>query len=42
MNIAVFLNEVLPINGALLIIPKSHKHGTLKACHEKSTTSYPL
>jgi ectoine hydroxylase len=42
MNIAVFLDEVYPINGALMIIPKSHKHGTLKAGHDKSTTSYPL
>ncbi|HEY4863270.1 MAG TPA: phytanoyl-CoA dioxygenase family protein, partial [Xanthobacteraceae bacterium] len=38
----VFLDEVYPINGALMIIPKSHKHGTLKAGHDKSTTSYPL
>jgi len=42
MNIAVFLDEVMPINGALMIIPKSHKHGTLKAGHDKATTSYPL
>jgi ectoine hydroxylase len=42
MNIAVFLDEVYPVNGALMIIPKSHKHGTLKAGHDKSTTSYPL
>ena len=25
-----------------MIIPKSHKHGTLEAGHDKSTTSYPL
>jgi ectoine hydroxylase len=42
MNIAVFLDEVLPINGALMIIPKSHKYGTLAAGHDTSTTSYPL
>ena len=42
MNIAVFLDEVLPINGALMLIPKSHKHGTLAAGHDTSTTSYPL
>jgi ectoine hydroxylase len=42
MNIAVFLDEVMPINGPLMIIPKSHRHGTLKAGHDKSTTSYPL
>ena len=42
MNIAVFLDEVLPINGALMVIPKSHKYGTLAAGHDTSTTSYPL
>jgi ectoine hydroxylase len=42
MNIAVFLDEVMPINGALMIIPGSHQHGTLDAGHDKLTTSYPL
>jgi ectoine hydroxylase len=42
MNIAVFLDEVLPINGPLMFIPKSHKCGTLAAGHDTSTTSYPL
>ena len=42
MNISMFLDEVLPINGPLMLIPKSHKHGTLAAGHDKSTTSYPL
>ena len=42
MNIAVFLDEVRPINGPLMIIPKSHKHGTLAAGHDELTTSYPL
>jgi ectoine hydroxylase len=42
MNIAVFLDEVMPINGPLMIIPKSHKHGTLAAGHDELTTSYPL
>ena len=42
MNIAVFLDEVLPINGPLMFIPKSHKYGTLAAGHDTSTTSYPL
>jgi ectoine hydroxylase len=42
MNIAVFLDEVMPINGPLMFIPKSHKHGTLEAGHDKQTTSYPL
>src|SRR6266540_1612622 len=42
MNISIFLDEVLPINGPLMWIPKSHQHGTLAAGHDKSTTSYPL
>ena len=42
MNIAVFLDEVMPINGPLMLIPKSHQHGTLAAGHDKQTTSYPL
>jgi ectoine hydroxylase len=42
MNIAVFLDEVMPINGPLFLIPKSHKQGVFAAGHDKSTTSYPL
>jgi ectoine hydroxylase len=42
MNIAVFMDEVMPINGPLMLIPKSHKHGTLAAEHDVTTTSYPL
>src|SRR6201984_1461824 len=42
MNISIFLDEVLPINGPLMLIPKSHKYGTLAPAHEKATTSYPL
>ena len=42
MNIAVFLDEVMPINGALMVIPKSHKQGVLAAGHDTATTSYPL
>jgi ectoine hydroxylase len=42
MNIAVFLDEVMPINGPLLLIPKSHRQGVLSAAHDKATTSYPL
>jgi L-proline 4-hydroxylase len=42
MNIAIFLDEVLPFNGPLMLIPKSHRYGTLAAAHDKSTTSYPL
>src|SRR5580765_1665878 len=42
MNIAVFLDEVFPFNGALMLVPRSHKGGTLQAGHDLSTTSYPL
>ncbi len=42
MNIAVFLDEVMPINGPLMLVPRSHRHGTLAAGHDTSTTSYPL
>jgi ectoine hydroxylase len=42
MNIAVFMDEVMAINGPLMLIPKSHKHGTLAAEHDLATTSYPL
>ena len=42
MNIAVFLDEVMAINGPLMFIPKSHKQGVLAAGHDKATTSYPL
>src|SRR5205807_8826804 len=42
MNISVFLDEVMPINGPLMFIPKSHKHGVLPAGHDEATTSYPL
>ena len=42
MNIAVFMDEVMPINGPLMLIPKSHKEGTLAAAHDLATTSYPL
>jgi ectoine hydroxylase len=33
---------VLPINGPLMLIPKSHRHGVLAAGHDEATTSYPL
>src|SRR6202047_1837676 len=42
MNIAVFMDEVMAINRPLMLIPKSHKHGTLAAEHDVTTTSYPL
>src|SRR5271169_6525438 len=42
MNIAVFMDEVMPINGPLMLIPRSHRHGVLAAGHDEATTSYPL
>jgi len=42
MNIAVFLDEVMPINGPLMLIPRSQRGGTLDAAHDTATTSYPL
>jgi ectoine hydroxylase len=42
MNIAVFLDEVMPINGPLMLVPGSHTHGVLAAEHDTGTTSYPL
>ena len=42
MNIAVFLDEVMPINGPLMLVPRSHTYGVLSAEHDTSTTSYPL
>lgn len=42
MNIAVFIDDVLPINGPLMLIPKSHHAGVLNAGHDLETTSYPL
>ncbi|SDV47112.1 phytanoyl-CoA dioxygenase family protein [Chitinasiproducens palmae] len=42
MNIAVFLDDVMPINGPLMIVPRSHKSGALESSHDLQTTSYPL
>ncbi|MDH8650072.1 phytanoyl-CoA dioxygenase family protein, partial [Klebsiella pneumoniae] len=42
MNIAVFLDEVMPINGPLMLVPRSQNAGDLKASHDLATTSYPL
>ncbi|HUN43241.1 MAG TPA: phytanoyl-CoA dioxygenase family protein [Acetobacteraceae bacterium] len=42
MNIAIFLDEVMPINGPLMLVPRSHTHGVLTAEHDTTTTSYPL
>lgn len=42
MNIAVFLDEVMPINGPLMIVPGTHQEGALESKHDLKTTSYPL
>jgi ectoine hydroxylase len=42
MNISVFLDEVMHINGPLLLVPRSQHEGDLEAAHDTSTTSYPL
>ena len=42
MNISVFLDEVMPINGPLMLVPRSQTVGDLKAAHDRETTSYPL
>ena len=36
MNIAVFMDEVMPINGPLMLVPRSHKHGVLTAGHDEA------
>ena len=42
MNIAVFVDEVFAFNGPLMLVPRSHRAGTLEAGHDQLTTSYPL
>src|SRR3977135_1533044 len=42
LNIATFLDEVMPSNGPLMLVPKSQTAGDLKASHDLETTSYPL
>jgi ectoine hydroxylase len=42
MNIAIFLDDVMPINGPLMVVPRSHKSGALESSHDVKTTSYPL
>ena len=42
MNISVFLDEVFPYNGALMLVPRSQQHGNLQAGHDTATTAYPL
>ena len=32
----------MPINGPLMLVPRSHNAGDLKASHDLETTSYPL
>ena len=32
----------MPINGPLLLVPRSQEGGNLEAAHDTSTTSYPL
>jgi ectoine hydroxylase len=41
MNIALFLDEVKPVNGALMLIPRSHRHGALPDAYDDMTTSHP-
>lgn len=42
INIAIFLDPVLPINGPLMVIPRSHTVGVLPADYDKGTTSYGI
>ena len=42
MNISVFLDDVLPINGPLMLIAGSHTYGQLKSEYDTTTTSYGL
>jgi ectoine hydroxylase len=42
MNISVFLDDVTPVNGALMLIPRSHTDGVQQAAYDDATTSYPL
>ena len=40
-GIAIFLDQVMPINGPLMLVPRSQHAGDLKASHDLQTTSYP-
>lgn len=42
MNISIFLDEVFPFNGALMLVPRSQAHGNLASGHDTATTAYPL
>ena len=38
----MFLDDVLAINGPLMLVPRSHRGGVIEAGHDTSTTAYPL
>ena len=38
MSIAIFLDEATPINGPLMLVPKSQTAGDLKASHDLQKT----
>ena len=42
LNLHVFLDDVLEVNGPLYFIPGSHKRGPARARLDVETTSYPL
>ena len=42
MNISVFLDDVLPVNGPLMLVPRSQTHGAIEAGHDTTPTAYPL
>jgi L-proline 4-hydroxylase len=42
LNLHVFLDDVIELNGPLMFIPGSHRHGLLGAGRDTTTTSYPL
>jgi ectoine hydroxylase len=42
LNLHVFLDDVSEVNGPLMFIRGSHRHGLLGAGHDTTTTSYPL
>lgn len=40
MNIAVFLDDVMPINGPLMLVPGSHRDGILDSYYDDQSTSH--
>ncbi len=42
MNISLFLDDVLPINGPLMLIGGSHTHGQLESTYDTETTNYGI